>query len=258
MKKLLVLLAFLISANATAAEVVASGVGKDYNESLQNAKLAALDKVNGAWINGDSYVRNNLFSEKITQYNGGIIRSYNVLKATPNYVTIVADVVPREQNTMTTNEFDVPNKMRSELSGRQENYTSMKEAIKIVNNRERALSFELIKIDYENLGDKTKVIIDGKVSIQKMWNNQYQELVKTAGYFDLDSFYKPLYVEIKGYDYGNVAYSSNFRFNDDLNVFEITPSGVIIHPKRVDTVRLTLVIPTEKLKQVNRFEVKFK
>lgn len=257
MKKLLVLAAFLISANASALEVVASGVGKDYNESLQNAKMAALDKVNGAWINGDSYVRNNMFSEKITQYNGGVIRTYDVIKATPNYVTIVADVVPRDKNTMTTNTLNVPTEVRSELEGRQQNYKARQEAIAIIDNRERALSFESEKIEYENLGDLTKVIITGKVSIQPMWNSQYQELIASAGYFNLQSFYKPLHVKIKGYDFDRVVYNSYFRFYDDLNVYKITPRGVVIVPKMVDRVRLSLTVPTEQLKKVNKFEVDF-
>lgn len=258
MKKLLILVAFLISANASAYEVVASGVGKDYNESLQNAKMAALDKVNGAWINGDAYVRNNMFTEKITQYNGGVIRTYNVIKSTPNYVTIVADVVPRDKNGMTTNTLDVPSDMRSELGGRQENYKSRQEAIKVIDNRERALSFESEKVEYENLGDKTKVIITGKVTIQQMWNSQYQELISTAGYFNLDNFYKPLYVNIKGYDFDRVVYNNTFNFYDDLTVYKITPHGVVISPKTVDRVRLTMTVPTEQLKLVNKFEVKFK
>lgn len=258
MKKLLAIVAILFSVNAFALEVIASGVGKDYNESLQNAKMAALDKVNGAWINGDAYVRNNMFTEKITQYNGGVIRSYNVIKTTPNYVVIVADVVPRDKNSMTTNAFNVPNEMRSELDGRQENYKSRQEAIKVVDNRERALSFELDKIEYENLGDKTKVMVTGKVSIQQMWNNQYQELINAAGYFNLNSFYKPLYVEVKGFDYNVVSYRNNFRFYDDLNVYQITPHGVVILPKKVDLVRLTFTVDTNELKKINRFEVAFK
>lgn len=258
MKKLLAILAVLVSTNATALEVIASGVGEDYNESLKNAKMAALDKVNGAWINGDAYVRDNMFKEKITQYNGGVIRTYDVVKASPNHVTIVADVVPREANTMTTNTFKVSTEMRSELEGRQENFKARENAIKEVDNRQRALSFELIKIDYENLGDKTKVTIDGKVSIQKMWDNQYQELIKSAGYFNLESFYRPLMVTVKGKDYGKLVYANTFQFYDDLNVYKITPYGVVIVSKMVDKVRLTVFVPTDILKQVNEFEVIFK
>lgn len=258
MKKLLILAALFISTNATALEVVASGVGNDYNESLKNAKMAALDKVNGAWINGDAYVRNNMFSEKITQYNGGVIRTYTVIKNTPNYVTIIADVVPREKNTMTTNTLNVPVEVRSELEGRQENYKARQEAIKVIDNRERALSFVSDKVEYENLGDKTKVTITGKVSIQPMWDSQYQELIKSAGYFNLESFYKPIYVKVEGYDYDRVVTSDLFRFYDDLNVYKITPYGVVIVSKMVDRVRLTMFVDTNKLKQVNKFEVVFK
>lgn len=258
MKKLLVLAALFISTNVAALEVVASGVGKDYNESLQNAKMAALDKVNGAWINGDAYVRNNMFTEKITQYNGGVIRTYTVVKNTPNYVTIVADVVPRDKNTMTTNTLNVPVEIRNELEGRQENYKARQEAIKTIDNRERALSFVSDKVEYENLGETTKVMITGKVSIQPMWDSQYQELIKSAGYFNLESFYKPLYVKVKGYDFDRVVYSDYFRFYDDLNVYQITPYGVVIVSKMVDRVRLTMMVPTETLKKVSKFEVVFK
>ena len=256
MRFLLLLLCFL-STPALALEVLAAGFGNNYAEALQNAKIVALDKVNGAWINGDSYVRNGMFSEKITQYNGGVIRTYEVMKNDTTFVIIKADVVPRASNTMTTNSTTVPTEMSRELDGRRDNYKSRQEAIRVIDNRERALAFDTTNIRYENYGDDTIVIITGKVSLQKMWANSYAELFNAAGYFDMEGFYKPLYVSITGFDHGKIITNTTNRFYDELSVYKIAPFGVVVNPKVYDLVELKIKVKTDVLKSINTFTVNF-
>lgn len=257
MRFVLAFLLVLLALPAYALEVIAGGFGNTYEESLRNAKMVALDKVNGAWINGDSYVRNGMFSEKITQYNGGVIRKYEILKNDVTFVIIKADVVPRDSNTVHANSGDVSSEMRGELDGRRDNFNARQKAIKVVDNRERAIAFKVNSIKYENQGQSTIVVIRGVASLQPMWVQSYQELQKEAGYFDLDNFYRPLYVNVTGYDTGVVATTTTNKFYDELSLWTAAPFGIVIRPKYSDEVELKVKVDTDTLKKVDKFEVRF-
>jgi hypothetical protein len=249
-------LALLISSKAFALDVIASGEGNNFEEALTNAKVVALDKVNGAWVHGDSFVRDNMFSEKITQYNGGVIRKYEVLKSSPTTVTIKADVVPRS-NEMTSNTVNVTADMKQELKSRVANQAALEKAKQVVDSRERAIAFKPTKVMYINKGDTTTVVMNGEVSFQKKWLEDYKALQEMSGNsFDLDSFYKPVYVNVSGMDGHTEATKSNFRFRDDLGLYSFTGNGVRLTGVK-EYVQLTFTVKTSDLLKVDKFEVKF-
>ena len=99
MKSLFLSLA-LVASVATAEEVTVTGYGSNYTSALENAKVAALEKGASTFIIGESNARDNKVTEKIDQYNGGIIKNYKVVSNSKTMlgfeVTIVADVVPKD------------------------------------------------------------------------------------------------------------------------------------------------------------------
>ena len=98
-----------LTAEANAEVVTVTGYGQDYNQALMHAKMAALEKVVGTFIVSDTVWRTNenVF-EQIKQYNGGVIKSYDVIKATEHEVTIKADVDVIKNNKIhvDNNKFD--------------------------------------------------------------------------------------------------------------------------------------------------------
>ena len=107
MKKTLLSLLF-VSFFAHAEEVTVTGYGTDFNSALQNAKVAALEKGASTFMIGKNEARDGRVYENIDQYNGGVIKSYDVIDAqrTANgfNVTIVADVEPKNNQVRTTQE----------------------------------------------------------------------------------------------------------------------------------------------------------
>jgi hypothetical protein len=89
----------LVVSVASAEEVQVTGYGLNYNSALENAKVMALEKGASTFIIGESTARNGKMTEEIDQYNGGVIKKYDVVsQRTTNMgyeVTIVADVVPK-------------------------------------------------------------------------------------------------------------------------------------------------------------------
>lgn len=240
---------------ALSTTVIATGCG---NDSLQKAKLSALDKVNGVWMRGESFVEGNSYSEKITQYNGGVIRKFDVIDEKNDCITIKADIIPRLQNGMHTNTSTVPTDMRRELEGRKEHFFARQKAIKEVDSRRRALKFEVENLRYENKGDMTRVTVEGNIGYQKMWLSEYQELRHLAGEFDLQDFRTPMRVNVDAMDGKNLKKNINFRFNEELNLYEVHPVNAIkIYPKASEKIRLTFMVETSKLMDVDRFVIEF-
>lgn len=102
----------LLTSVASAEEVRVTGYGANYNSALENAKVVALEKGASTFIIGESTARNGRVSEEIDQYNGGIIKKYDVVsqQTTPTgfAVTIVADVVPKKNVVLhSKNPFNV-------------------------------------------------------------------------------------------------------------------------------------------------------
>jgi len=98
-----------LTAEANAEVVTVTGYGQDYNQALMNAKMAALEKVVGTFIVSDTVWRSNeSVFEQIKQYNGGVIKSYDVIKATDHEVTIKADVdvIKNNKILVDNNNFD--------------------------------------------------------------------------------------------------------------------------------------------------------
>jgi len=254
---------WLISIDATKeekelpyAKTVASGYGDTCDEALTSAKIKALENVNGAWIHGDSYVRDNLFTEKITQYQGGVIKSYNYLRNDCKYVIIEAEVVPRS-NKVQRNDANLPESLKVHLNGQLEERQRLEKALKVIDDRSKALAFSPTNTQLAIENGKVKVIIDGWVSIQEKWAADYKDLTRLGGKLNLQSFYKDLKVSVSGVDGGKVISNTTFTFYDELKVYSATTNGVIIRPKHTDAIRLQFYIDPDKLKDIDKFEVNF-
>lgn len=109
MKKTLLAL-LLVSAFAHAEEVTVTGYGQSYDKALENAKVQALEKIAGTFIIGENEARNGRAKENIDQYNGGVIKRYEVISHKTNgreyEVTINADVIEKKDNRVSRNSTD--------------------------------------------------------------------------------------------------------------------------------------------------------
>jgi hypothetical protein len=240
---------------ATPVDVVATGCGV---QAVQQAKVAALDQAHGVWISAQSRVDNGKYEENIVQYNGGVISSYEIVTQDSNCTTIKAVVIPRKDNTMTTNSESVPSSMKDKLQGMKDNYAQRQNAIQLVDNRSRAISFVTEKIDFVNSGSDTIVTIIGNAQLQKNWVAEYYELQKLAGDFELNDFRKKLMVRVNGMYGSTVIVESIFNFNNDLTLYHAHwKKNVEVYPNQSDKVRLTFKVKTDKLMSVDKFIVSF-
>lgn len=166
MKRLLLSL-LLVSSIVSAKEITTVGVGSTYGRALENAKQEALEQAASTFLMAERKSRNSSVTEKIDQYNAGIIKTYKVIDY--NYdnfgmyrVTIVADVIPKKDNRM-------HDKSSRELEPK---FTEFEERRKIVDNLDNvksAVSIDVSKPEYTIGREETIVSVDLSFALQKKW-----------------------------------------------------------------------------------------
>lgn len=255
MKKFLLALAFLAT-NATAVEVVSSGCGDSYKEAIESAKYYAVERVNGVWIHGDSYVRDNLFSEKITQYSGGVVKNYELLKDHGTCVIIKADVVPRS-NKVETNAINVDRGTVIHLKSKVDNNNKLQNAISAVDSKEKAITFKAEKTEFIPISDKEAAMrIKGELYFQDKWKADYTDLQKMSGGFDLPSFKSDPQFVLIGYDGGKEIYRTAFIYEGSLDLYDVTQTGVVVRLNKREDVTVKFRVPMNLMEHIDRFEVK--
>jgi hypothetical protein len=105
-----ILAMMLIASFAHAEQVTVTGYGQSYERALENAKVQALEKIAGTFIIGENQARNGRVTEEIAQYNGGVIKHYDVISHGTNgkehQVIITADVIEKKDNRVIRNNTD--------------------------------------------------------------------------------------------------------------------------------------------------------
>lgn len=173
------LLLCLIASLCSAEEVVTTGYGNTFDSALRNAKVAAVEKVTGTWINSEHVVRNGNLSEDIVQYNGGVIKTYEVLSYTNNEVKIKADVDVVKDNRVGTKTTSIPNSMRARLAEHQQNIEKIYKAVKSLDSKNKALRLDVKNIEYVNKGSDTQVFISGNLVWIPKWQSDVRSLAET-------------------------------------------------------------------------------
>jgi hypothetical protein len=173
------LLLLLVAGLCNAEEVVSTGYGDNFDSALRSAKIAAIEKVTGTWINSEHSVRNGKLTEDIVQYNGGVIKKYEVLSYSNNEVKIKADVDVIKDNRVGTKTANIPDEMRANLAERQANAEKIYKAIKSLDNKNKALRLDVKNIEYINKGSMTQVFVVGNIVWIPKWQSDVRSLAET-------------------------------------------------------------------------------
>lgn len=256
-KGFLVFSLLITSVGVFATEVTAYAEGENYNEALRKAKIIAIDRANGTWIKSIASTDGNKYKEKITEYGGGFIKSYEVLENGINFVKIKANVERGEQSVH-INSAAIPSTMFDDLLDKKIQQEKLKKAIATLDSRSDAIAFKITKVEYLPNNDKTLVVIEGDARIQDSWYDSYKNLSHVAGQsVQLESFYKPLKVFITANSYGTDVFTKTITFYDDLEIYYADVQGLKVDPNKIDRLRLKILVETNRLSTVNNFQIQF-
>lgn len=182
MRKVLAVL--LMGIGTAHAAVTTTGCGANYESALQNAKTQAVEQVTGTWMNGERQLKDDRLKERTAEYNGGVIKKYNVVESNQDdnqtCVTINAEVDVIKDNRMSANTADIPTDMRQGLVDRQEKYSQAANAVDVLNNKNKAFTVNVQKVDYSNIGNTTRVTVIGVVAYTPKWKTDVESLAKTV------------------------------------------------------------------------------
>ena len=169
----------LVVSLCSAEEVVTTGYGDTFDSALRNAKVAALEKATGTWISSEHFLKNGKTSEQVVQYNGGVIKTYEVLSYNNNEVKIKADVDVVKDNRVGTKSKDIPTEMRTTLRNQQHNREKIQAAVKFLDNKSKAFSIVTRDVTYNNKGSTTEVTVKATISWTPKWVSDVTTLGKT-------------------------------------------------------------------------------
>lgn len=179
MKKLIFLLT-LASSVASAEIVTVTGYGKDYETSLNNAKIAALEKVTGTWIHSQSRSIDGSYNEDITQYNGGVIKSYDVISAAERQVTIRADVDIIKDNRVGSRSASIHHETKNDLVDKAKKNIQLSNAVSTLDSKNKAFAVNVKDIQYANFGQNTQVTIYAEMAWSPKWYSDVKSLATTV------------------------------------------------------------------------------
>jgi len=181
MKKTLLAL-LLASSFVCAEEVTVTGYGTDYNAALSNAKTMALEKGASTYIIGEKRALEGRVTESIEQYNGGVIKSFNVIsqRNTPlGYeVEIVADVVPKDNRVIRNN---------NEFSANFQEFGERERVVNKLDNVGSAISATVVNPNY-SVG-RYSTVATGRIvlAFQPKWVSDMREFTKVVNQKGLTS-----------------------------------------------------------------------
>lgn len=232
--------------------VVVTGQGKTCEQALENAKVLAVERVAGLWMTAERQTDGKDYNERITDYTGSLIKSYDIIDNQCTSITIEAQVVPRT-NKIVSGGADVKKETRDHLQEKILNEKKRITAIKEIDDRSKAIVFDINDIELK----PNAMLITGDVYYQEKWKQDYYDLKKHAGKFNLDSFLKPIYVNVVGYNNGKQIYSERFQLNyNNWVLYNVDRHGdVTLYPNRKDKIRLTFNVNSGKIMDVDRFVV---
>lgn len=179
-KALLAALAIAFQVNAEVVTV--TGYGQDYNQSLTNAKIAALEKVAGTFIISDtSWKTDETVFEQIKQYNGGVIKSYDIIKSSEYEVTIKADVDVNKDNRVLFQSNSIDPKVKDELASSIDNYNKKRAIINELDNPKKAFFVKTGDMQFKPHGQFVNIKIDNQMLWQPKWISDVESFTKLSG-----------------------------------------------------------------------------
>lgn len=175
-KVLTPLLSSLLYASALSAEVVTvDGYGDDFESAVRNAKLAAIENVVGTFIiGGREWQTDDSVFEKVKEYHGGYIKSYDVLEYKNDRVTIKADVERIKDNSLHVggNTIDM-----SQFKPQIDNYNSRRAIIEELDDPRKAFNMKINSVRIDPKEHKYQFRINGTIQWQPKWVSDLETFV---------------------------------------------------------------------------------
>jgi hypothetical protein len=134
-------------------------------------------------VTGEQKYKNGKFNETMIQYNGGVIKKYDVLRydAEEGVIIIQADVDVHKDNRVTSSSAKISDSVKQKLADSQDKYEKIEKSVSYLNSPEKAFTGTISSVDYKNMGSMTQVTINTTVTWTPKWTSDVEELGKTVG-----------------------------------------------------------------------------
>lgn len=178
MKLLVITLVFIFNQISFATEVIGDGYGADFNESLRNAKINALEQIIGTFIIAESWwsTDDEKIFEKIKTYHGGYIEKYSILESSSNYVKIRATINDDTINSISIKGDEI--NVNEEILNKYHHKKERAEFFREFDNPSQAFNFQIESIDITPDNYGSTFSIKYKLNWNDYWISNFKQFIK--------------------------------------------------------------------------------
>lgn len=175
-----------LSAGVQAVEVTATGFGRSADESLANAKTAALERVAGTFVVGESDTDGKRYRERIAQYHGGYIRRHEVLSVVERSglieTTIQADIDDEKFNAVLQSQgSDLPGDLAEQITRAQDDRARTQAMLATIDDPTRAFAVQVQRISIANRGEMSDFMVEARIVFSPKWVDDVRTLARAIG-----------------------------------------------------------------------------
>lgn len=175
---LLIAISFKLQADV----VTVTGYGESYIEALTNAKITALEMVAGTFIvSSRSWKSEDVLLEEIKQYNGGVIKSYQIVKSSNKEVTIEADVEVNKDNRVISQNATVNETTKNELNSKINDYKAKKVIMDELDDPSKAFAIKTLQTQFNPENDFIIIKMDNRLIWQPKWVSDLKSFALLTG-----------------------------------------------------------------------------
>jgi hypothetical protein len=156
-----------------AVEVSSTGYGSSFDEALQNAKVLATEYAASTFITGKQELVDGKYKEALGQYNGGLVRKYEVTNTSTNSgmynVTILANVDTRKVNEIITNGDVAVNVVVPQVEQKIDDLNKIRAAWQAISATSNPFAYAVDSVKYDVDGSD----MDIKYQLHMQWNPKW-------------------------------------------------------------------------------------
>lgn len=182
MKKLLTVasaVALIVTANvADAGTYKGIGYGSHFGTALAQARLDALQQANGTWVSSVTTLDQNELEEKIAEYQGGVIKSYQIEKWDGKTLILIAEIDETSNNTVSSNKAKIDSDIKNQINELLDEQKRFNEAFSHIEDKESAFKIVTNSINFRSTGHSVIVEVDIDIMWQDKWISDSKGLLK--------------------------------------------------------------------------------
>lgn len=177
-------IALCVQYEAFGVEIQSEGYGETVSNAVAQARQQAVDTVAGSFVVSTTVLDNDVPSETVRQYSGGLVKSTKVISVTSDgklyHAVVLVDVDDRKINSRIP-PSSVPLDVTDALKKSIHDYNQTREVVETLDHTTAAYGAAVSRVSMDNAGSTTTVRVEYTIALNPKWIDDVRVLARTVG-----------------------------------------------------------------------------